>query len=346
MRIAVVCPYDLGRHGGVQDQAIGLSGWLRDHGHDVVLVGPGTDVPPGAVGLGATSIVRTNRSTAPISLDPRVRRRVREALEGADVVHIHEPLVPMVGPAALRGADAAIVATFHADPSRLIRRTYRVTAPALRRVVRRADVVTAVSPVAMSAVDRLCTPRLISNGVDVSGYCEGPKEQGRLVFLGRDDPRKGLDVLLSAWPSIRDAQPGAHLDVVGAERSAPPDGVRYHGPVTDAEKRRLLAAAEVFVAPNTGGESFGITLAEAMASGCAVVASALPAFAHVLGGAGVLVPPADPDGLAAGVIDLLRNGERLADLRRRSEQRAGAFDWDAVAEAYLAAYRDAVLMHS
>lgn len=342
MRVAVVCPYDLGRHGGVQDQAIGLCTQLRERGHEAVLVGPGVDVPEGAVGLGRTRTVKTNRSTAPIAADPRVVSALRMAIEGVDVVHIHEPLVPVVGPAALHGSAAPIVATFHADPSRLVRRTYRLAGPALRRLLARAAVVTAVSPVAASAIDHFARARIIPNGVAVGGYPTGPKQAGTIVFLGRDDPRKGLDVLLAAWPEIRAGHPGAALEVIGAERAEDHPGVRFHGPVGEAVKRELLATAAIYAAPNTQGESFGITLVEAMAAGCAVVASALPAFARVLGGAGTLVPPGEPGALAEAILTLLDDADRLALLGVEARERARAFDWAVVADAYLGAYDDAL----
>lgn len=341
MKIAVVCPYDLGRPGGGQELTTRLVAWLDQAGHDATLVGPGTTGPEGAVLLGATTTVPINRSTAPVMLDPRVSGAVRDAVEGFDVVHIHEPLAPMVSAAALRASGPAKVATFHADPPWWVRGLYRYGRPAVRWALRNVDVVTAVSPVAGSALDGVVDYRIVPNGIDVAGYGSGDKIEGRVTFLGRDDPRKGLSVMLEAWPQIRDAVPGATLHVIGADRPGIA-GVTFLGRVPDDEKRTELAAAVVHGAPNLGGESFGIVVLEAMASGSAVVASSIPAFEHVVGDSGVLVPPGDAGALAVGVIDLLEHRDRAQALGGQGRQRAEQFDGSRVAAAYSEAYQDAV----
>lgn len=166
-----------------------------------------------------------------------------------------------------------------------------------------------------------------------------------MVFLGRDDPRKGLDILLAAWPTVCAEIPGAQLDVVGAERDAAMPGVRFHGRVDETEKRKQLADAAVFCAPNLGGESFGIVLAEAMASRCAVVASGLPSFTHVVGDTGILVKPGDPDGLAGAIVNLLRDPERAATLQRAGAERVRRFDRRSVVDGYLDVYARAMTRH-
>jgi phosphatidylinositol alpha-mannosyltransferase len=336
----------------VQDQVGKLATWLAEAGHEAVVIGPGRESvlagsPPTTL-LGPTVGVRANRSTAPILLDPRVVRSLRSAVEGCDVVHVHEPLMPAVGPAAMLGLDLPEVATLHADPSPAVRRLYRTARPLVRRVLGRAAVVTAVSPVAASAVGPLPV-RLVPNGIDVAGYTgnhRGVALAGQVAFVGRDEPRKGLGVLLEAWPRVVEAVPGSELVVVGADAPAGHgrggSAVRFLGRVSDEEKRRVLGESAVLCAPNTGGESFGIVLVEAMAAGCVVVASALPGFVHVLGDAGVLVSPEDPAALAAAVTGLLGDPARLADLADRSRTRVRRFDREVVLAGYLAAYRDAV----
>lgn len=340
MKVALVCPYDLGSFGGVQDLVTSLAGWLRDAGHEAWVVGPG-EGDEATVGVGRSVIVPINRSAAPIALSPGVGRRVRAALEGADVVHVHEPFVPAVATAATRGAGVALVGTFHADPSRTVRRAYRLGAPALRRVVHRFDVVTAVSPVASSALAPFVTPRIVPNGIDTGEFAASTGMPHRVAFLGRDDPRKGLDVLLSAWPLVRSRVPDAELVVAGG-RTGEMDGVRFVGGVGPAGRRELLAGASVYCAPNLGGESFGIVLVQAMASQCAVVASALPAFAHVVGGAGILVKPGDADGLASSLVAVLTDDARRAELQAASLARVTRFDREAVVSGYLEAYRNAL----
>lgn len=341
MRVAVVCPYDLGVPGGVQDQAIRLVRWLSGAGADAVLIGPGSRAPEEAVLLGSTTAVPINRSRAPISLDPRAGRRLRTALDdGFDVVHVHEPLVPTVGIAAMR-VGAPRVATFHADPPPWLRSAYRSGAGILRSLLGGA-IVTAVSPIAASAIDGITEYRVIPNGIDVDDYTTGPKQPGRVTFLGRDDPRKGLAIMLEAWPAINAAVPDATLHVVGADGSATIDGVTFLGRVTEEVKRRELAASAVHVAPNLGAESFGIVVLEAMAAGAAIVASDLPAFAFVGGETAALTPPGDRTRLSEGVVRLLTDPSRAAERGAAARARAREFDGPIVAAEYLAAYEDAL----
>ena len=344
MKVAIVCPYDLGRFGGVQDQALSLAAWLRDAGHEALVVGPG-DGPVGTVSVGRSVPVPANGSVAPVSLRPRQLKRLAAATEDADVVHIHEPLMPTVSLAATRLPGIPKVGTFHADPSPTLRRLYRSAGPIARRVVDRLDVITAVSPVAASVVEGLAPVLLVPNGIDVGVYQPSPGRAGRVAFLGRDDPRKGLDVLLAAWPRVRAAVPAAELFVAAGDRREEVAGVRFVT-VPEGEKRAYLEAAAIYCAPNLGGESFGIVVVEGMAAGCAVVASALPAFAHVLGEAGVLTKPGDADGLAGALIQVLDDATLRRELQDRATQRVARFDRAAVLDGYLAAYQAALAQRS
>ena len=341
MKIAILCPYDLGRHGGVQDQTIRLTRWLREAGHEPVLIGPGIDGPPGAVLLGGTTVVPANRATTPISVDPRVGGKIAAAVRDCDVVHIHEPLMPAVSAMGMTLRESAVVATFHADPPGWVRMLYRYGKHGVRRLLRRAAVVTAVSRVAAGAIEGIVPYRIIPNGIDVGDYETGPKDPPRCVFLGRDDERKGLSVLLDAWPAITATVPQANLVVLGAERDAQA-GVEFLGRVSEERKRAELAAAAVCVAPNLGGESFGIVVLEEMAAAAAVVASAIPAFTQVLGEAGVLVAAGDDAGLGRAVSGLLEDAAERERLGAAARRRAMTFDGPVVAVAYLKAYRDAV----
>lgn len=343
MKVALVCPYDLGAVGGVQGQVMSLVEWLQEAGHEAWAVAPGTGGPPGTRHVGPVVAVRANRSRAPVTLHPGAFRRVREAVAGAEVVHVHEPLVPMTGPAALLGGGAPRVATFHADPGAVVRRFYRGAAPLLRRLLRRVAVATAVSPVAAAGVEALAAVRLVPNGLDTGGYrVDVARASRRVVFLGRDDPRKGLDVLLQAWPLVVAAVPGAELRVLGAERASGPAGVAFLGRVGEAAKRRELGEAAVLCAPNLGGESFGLIVAEGLASGCAVVASDLPAFRHVAGEAARLVPPGDAAALSRALTEVLSDEGEMTRLAGMGRHQALRFDRQAVLDGYLRAYRDAL----
>lgn len=343
MRIAIVCPYDLGRFGGVQDQAIKLTSWLGEAGHDAILVGPGMTGPPDACLLGPTIIVPSNGSTSPISMRPGVWRRVRQAVADCDVVHIHEPLMPTVSLQSMRKLDKPLVGTFHADVSRFMRGVLRVLRSGVRRWTSRLAAITAVSPVAAQVLEGIADYRIVPNGLDVALYRMGEEHRAptRVMFLGRDDPRKGLDVLLAAWPSIRNAVPTADLVVAGTDRP-PIDGVSFLGRVSEEEKRSLLRGSAVFVAPNLGGESFGIVLTEAMAAGCAIVASDLPAFVDVLGDSGSIVPAGDGEAIARSIIELLEDGARRSALQRAAAVRVERFDKAAVTAGYVEAYESAL----
>jgi phosphatidyl-myo-inositol alpha-mannosyltransferase len=340
MRVAVVCPYSVEVPGGVQGQAVGLVEGLRATGHEAWLVAPGMTGPPEARLLGRSFNVRVNGSVAPVALQPRTISRVRRAIRDADVVHVHEPLVAPTSPAAFLGEGPPAVGTFHADPSNLTRKLYRLAGPVLRRVFARFGAVTAVSGAARSAIEHLVDEVIeIPNGIDTGAFSlDVIRRPGRVVFLGRDEPRKGLDVLLAAWPRVRATVSEAELVVLGAYRDGAHEGIRYLGTSVGLEKRIHLAEATVFCAPNLGGESFGISLVEAMAAGCAPVVSDLPAFRSVAGDAARYVPVGNPESLADQLIQALRDGNGSHKLGRAASEAVAIYDWHQVLPKYLDLY--------
>ncbi|HEY5685406.1 MAG TPA: glycosyltransferase family 4 protein [Acidimicrobiia bacterium] len=338
MKIALVCPYDLGRPGGVQQQVVELCRRLTEAGHEAWAVAPG--VGPGWHSAGRPVVISGNASRVPLALSPAAISRVRKAVAGADVVHVHEPLMPMTSLAALLSAGS-VVATFHAAPPNWVRALYRGAAPLLRGRMRGAQL-TAVSAVAAAAVPGSWGPvTVVPNGLDTEAYrFEGVARVGRRVaFLGRDEPRKGLDVLLEAWPAVRRAVADAELVVMGASRPLSLPGVVFRGRVDDGAKQEALAECGIFAAPNLGGESFGIVVAEGMAAGCAVVASDLDAFRAVAGEAAEYVPGNDPVALADRIIRLMTDERSRDDLGAAARVRARRFDWSVVVEGYLDVYR-------
>lgn len=334
MKIAIVCPYDLTHRGGVQQQAIGLMDRLSAGPDEAWLVGPGSG--DGWTSLGPSVTLRGNRSRVPVALAPSVGRRLRRAVAGADLIHLHEPMMPLVGWAGNR-LTAPIVATFHAAAPWWGRALYRI-AP------RPPGLLTAVSRVAAAAIPGRWGPvEIIPNGLEVAAFA-GPIDRvpGRVIFVGRDDPRKGLGVLVAAWPEVLARHPEAELVAVGPSRPPGVDRARFLGPVGDDEKRALLASSPVFVAPNLGGESFGVTVAEGMAAGCGVVASGLPGFRSVLADAGRYVPAGDPAALALAIGELLDHPDRSARLGEAARMAVERFDWSRVIEQYRAAYMRAI----
>lgn len=341
MRVCLVSPYDLTHDGGVQAQVQGLADWLIAHGDEVRVLAP--LVPEGRPGtsVGRVTRVRANRSVAPISLSAGVASRMRDTIRWAEVTHVHEPLMPRVGLAALRSPGPKVV-TFHADPPMWVRGLYRGLGPWVRSLTRRDTLVTSVSRQAAGALPSGWGPeRIVPNGVDISLRPEAVERmRGRVAFLGRDEPRKGLDLLLQAWPDIRGDHPHAELVVMGSTRSEPSDGVVFLGRVSGEVKERTLRSAEVYVAPNLGGESFGIVLVEAMAAGCGVVASDLVSFRDVAGSAARLFATGSTAALVEGVSEVLGNPKLSERLSVVGRERAAEFSWDRVAPAYRECYEE------
>lgn len=383
MRVGIVCPYSFDVPGGVQEHVVGLADHLRGRGHDVAVLAPGAHRAPGFTSAGPAVAVRYNGSVARLAYGPRARARTARWLAAGrfDVVHLHEPLAPSVSAIAGRQARVPTVATFHTAIDRSL--ALRAARPAARTALERVGARIAVSPAARSTIERHLGAGavVIPNGVRTADFVRDPDprwtgtpQAPTVAFLGRtDEPRKGLPVLLAAWPGVIARHPGARLLVAGrgGARSVaglPADvaaSVEVLGPVDDADRAALLASADVYVAPNTGGESFGIILVEAMAAGARVVASDLPAFAAVLGtrgedadsggeagggtSAGRLFATADAVDLARVVVDELDEltgpDRRPARARtaRAARARAARYDWAAVGTRIEAVYETVLL---
>jgi phosphatidylinositol alpha-mannosyltransferase len=274
-----------------------------------------------------------------------------------DVLHVHEPFAPSVSVLALWAARGPVVATFHAsvERSRALLAAKHGLQPALEKIHARI----AVSPAARKyVVDHLGgSVVLIPNGVDVARFAAAeplpgwPGEGGAVGFLGRiDEPRKGLPVLLNALALMRPparllvAGPGDADEVTEDLPDALRERVTFLGQVSEADKLRFFHSVDVYCAPNTGGESFGIVLVEAMAAGAPIVASDLDAFRLVLdqGDAGELVPPEDPAALAAALDALIADPVRRRAMVKRGAALVRRYDWPAIAEAIVGVYETVV----
>lgn len=373
MRIGMICPYSFDEPGGVQIHAIDLCTELQRRGHEVSLIGPGSDrtLVPDFVELGGKSIpIRYNGSVARLSFGPKTARHVNQwiANNQFDVLHIHEPNSPSYSMLALRRAEGPIVATYHASASSS--KLLKMALPFLRPLLERIQGGIAVSEEARRwQVENLSgDPVLIPNGVATGLYRRAEPMVGldqnrpRIMFLGRfEESRKGLGILLDAMPTIVKRFPQVELLIAGGgsvdnlERRLDHAGlshavglgpaeanVRILGRVSDEDKARALSASDIYVAPNTGGESFGIVLVEAMAAGAAVVASDIPAFAAVgeNGRSAQLFGNGNSSGLASAICDLLAHPEQRRALAARGATRSREFDWktvtDRVEEVYSA----------
>ncbi|APT92415.1 GDP-mannose-dependent alpha-(1-2)-phosphatidylinositol mannosyltransferase [Corynebacterium phocae] len=349
MRIGIVCPYSFDEPGGVQAHIIDLATVFIERGHHVQVLGPAspeTSVPDFVVKGGRSLPVPYNGSVARLSLRPGVLAKTRDFInEGNfDVLHIHEPNSPSFSMAALLLAHGPIVATYHASAasSRALKVAKVFLTPMLEKV--RGGI--AVSEMARRwQVEQLGgDPVLIPNGVDTSVYQSArtnPTPPVEIVFLGRlDESRKGLDILLQALAVLeRDVK----VTVMGGGQPREVPGVEFLGRVTDAHKAEVLGRADIYVAPNLGGESFGIVLVEAMAAGCAVVASDLEAFAAVCNvdspdPAGLLFATGNAADLAVKLRHLIDNPDSRAELVRNGTARAELYDWDHVASQVMQVY--------
>jgi phosphatidylinositol alpha-mannosyltransferase len=313
----MVCPYALTSPGGVQGQVLGLAAALREAGHHVEVLAPGTAGSlPGVVTTGRVVGVRVNGSVAEMAPHPAAAVRTVRALRRGrfDVVHVHEPLAPSIGLVALLDHSAPVVATFHAAGDRT---PYRLVARSARRVAERIDLRAAVSPAAAALAERYLggTCEVLFNAVDPPDTMRPGASTERMrsvLFVGRHEARKGLDVLVRAWSLMpSDAAlliAGDGPATAGLRRvTAHDQRVHWLGRVSEHEKWRLLTMAGVLCAPSLGGESFGVVLLEAMACGLPVVASDLPGYRAAVGdrGAAHLVAPGDPQALAAALRNAL-----------------------------------------
>ncbi|MEU4546075.1 glycosyltransferase family 4 protein [Nonomuraea dietziae] len=352
MNVGIVCPYSWDVPGGVKQHIDDLAQALIAQDHQVSVIAPAGDdaeLPPYVTGAGRAVPVPYNGSVARMSFGfisaARVRRWIQEG--DFDVLHIHEPLVPSLGVLACWAAKGPIVATFHASFTRS--RAIAIAEPMLRSALEKLSGRIAVSDAARkSLVEQFGGDTvLIPNGVTVSRYTEAEPLEGfgpdgrTLGFLGRmDEPRKGLPVLLEAMELI----PEARLLIAGPGEVKIPKSIRDRvtllGMVSEQDKIRAYHSVDVFVAPNTGGESFGIVLAEAMSAGATVLASDIPAFRRVLGEgqAGALFANGDAEALADEARKLLADPGRRAKLSDEARVAVRKYDWSTVARDVVRVY--------
>ncbi|MEU4809324.1 glycosyltransferase family 4 protein [Nocardia fluminea] len=360
MKIGMICPYSFDVPGGVQAHVVELARVFIERGHKVSVLAPASDdtpLPDFVVSAGRAVAIPYNGSVARLSFGPMAYTRIRRWIDSNDfdVLHIHEPNAPSLSMLALKIAEGPIVATFHTSTTKsLVLSTFQgVLRPYHEKISGRI----AVSELARRwQVEALGSDAVeIPNGVDVSAFARGepldgyPRAGRTVLFLGRfDEPRKGMDVLLGALPALIDHHPDVEILIVGRgdedrlrrEAGQHAGHLRFLGQVSDEEKAAALRSADVYVAPNLGGESFGIILIEAMAAGTPVVASELDAFRRVLrdGTAGMLTPIGDSDALATAIDTLLTDDETRTRLVSTATQVVAGYDWPVVAEQILRVY--------
>ena len=379
MRIAIVSPYSWSYPGGVARHIEALAASHRQAGHEVRIITPVDPPDPRStrlhggtapqerqldghiVDLGRTVGIPANGAVSNLSLSPAAVQRLGEALaEGNfDVVHIHEPVVPLISWMALNCTSTALVATYHTYSTNRLTQGIANLFGARRRM-RRLHARIAVSEAASWTARRFYGGRysVIANGVELPAGGPPTKPFGsagklKLVFVGQAVERKGLPVLLSAFEGLRD-HVDAELTIIGATADdvepllVDPRGVTVAGLVDDAEKQRLLAEADLLVAPSLGGESFGMVLTEAFAAGTPVVASEIAGYRDVVddGANGVLVPHGDPLALAEALRDLALEPARRALLNGGAAASAAQYGWPLISEQTTQIYEQAIAAHA
>jgi len=369
MKVGIVVPYSWSFWGGVQEHADHQARALMELGHEArILMGhdpPGRITkllhpkegrhgrpPDYVIPVGRSVIVPANDSLPNIILSPQAMVRTRRALERErfDVLHVHEPYTPVLAAYAIAATEGPVVATFHAAGEQL---SWYPAAKALWGfLMDRIDYRIAVSDAArQSAGPYVNGPmELIPNGTTLPERWDAGGRNGNVVFIGRVERRKGLEVLLAAWPRVRE-RTDSRLRVVGADplqvrwharrHELPLDGVDLLGGVSEEALTQELSRASLLAAPSLGGESFGMVLTRAFASATPVVASDIPGYAAVAGPeTGILVPPGDEEALAAAIVDLLGDEPRRRQLGERARRAAEPYSWTKIARRLVSIYED------
>ena len=360
MKIGIVVPFSWSFWGAVVEHAELQAAALEDLGHEVRLVmgndppgqftralhprvGRHDSPPPNVIAVGRSVIVPANGSLPNIVLSPRAYFRMRAVLERErfDVLHLHEPMTPAICTAALLLARTPVVATFHASGEL---GWMKAGVPLWGFLIDRVDHRIAVSERARASQERWLPGEyeVIPNGVLVPDEASAGDREHRIVFAGRHEPRKGLHVLLRAWPEIR-RRTGLRLTVAGADPLAvrllltrlrvPDEGIDVVGFLSQDELTDALLGAKALVAPSLGQESFGMVLTRAFACSLPVVASDIPGYREVLDpAASVAAPPDDPEALAEAVAGVVVDeGRRVALGEAAREIAVERYSWPRIA---------------
>ena len=364
LRIGIVCPYSWDVPGGVQNHIRDLAEFLINNGHYVEVLAPATeseDLPEYVMRAGRAVSIPYNGAVARVLFGVVANSRVRTWINDGnfDLLHLHEPAIPSLSLLACWAAEGAMVGTFHAAAK--YQKAIVAIGPILEPVIEKLSARIAVSESArLTLTAHLETDAIvIPNGIYADNYRDGSQRsewQGNTIgFLGRfEEDRKGLPVLLDALPIISRfipdirvliAGPGDSEEVLEKVNPQLRNRVEFLGKISEEDKADFLASVSLYIAPNTGGESFGIILAEAMAGGAAVVASDIPAFVDVLGNGefGALFESENSESLAKVVIDLLRDKNKREELAKSGAVHAQRFDWSQVGEQIFEVYELAMV---
>ena len=368
MKIALVSPYDFGHPGGVVNHVNSLAEEFAQLGHDVRIIAPVSRREPRGdsrfIPIGRSRPIPSSGSVSRISLSLHLAPRIKEVLrqEKFEVIHLHEPFMPMLCSAMLRFSHSVNIGTFHAYEGRPGYGLGRpITTFFLKRRNRKLRGRIAVSVPAKRYAEKHvsgeCT--VIPNGVDIRRFHGGvpPVAEYRdghlnILFVGRTEPRKGLVYLIKAYQRLKAIHPNIRLLIVGPgvwfrrkyELQVKMAGIKdvvFVGPVSFNDLPRYYATADIFCAPATGRESFGMVLLEAMALGKPIVASRIEGYASVVtdGREGLLVPPKDVVGLARALEKCLESSDLRREMGEQGLVTAQRYDWPIIAQRVLEYYQ-------
>jgi phosphatidyl-myo-inositol alpha-mannosyltransferase len=371
VKIALVSPYDFAARGGVTTHITHLAREFDRRGHEVHIIAPSVDEdcesPVPFHRLGTPVAIPSNGSVARIAMGSRLSSRLKQILASADfdIVHLHEPMLPALPLAVLRASRATNVGTFHAYSKRSL--AYFYGKPILPYFFSKLHGRIAVSECARDFVAGHCPGdyRIIPNGIDVARFATplppiAELQDGRLnvLFVGRLEKRKGLSYLLRAWGDIRRQRPDARLVVVGGGRglkhyrnfvgSLGSDDIIFAGAVSEEDLPRYYQTADIFCAPSTGQESFGIILLEAMAAGRPIVSTDIQGYREVIthGREGLLVPPKDHQALTDALVRLMADPALRDRMGAAGRETVPRYDWERVAGEVLEFYAETIHRHS
>jgi phosphatidyl-myo-inositol alpha-mannosyltransferase len=369
MKIALVSPYDFSYPGGVVRHIISLENHFTRMGHSVKIIAPASkpveDFGDRFIAIGKPRPIPTSGSIARITISLNLTEKVKQVLKDGnfDIIHLHEPLAPTLCTTVLRLSRTVNVGTFHASESRPSYRWTKLVfmSGLYKKWFRRLNGRIAVSKPARDFANRYfpCSYEIIPNGIEMERYNPAvpPLPQFKdgktnILFVGRLEKRKGLEYLLKAYRLVKPDNPDCRLIIVGPGTrlrgkymkmvsEANLEDVVFVGGVDEYEKTRYYSTADIFCAPATGHESFGIVLLEAMATGKPVVASNIPGYASVItdGVEGLLVPPKQEVPLAQAISRLIRNKALGQEMGHRGMLKADNYSWEKVASRVMDYYK-------
>ena len=361
----MVCPYGWDTPGGVQTHIRDLTQHLIDEGHYVSVLAPISDESIShedyVVNAGKPISIPVNGSVARVIFGPIASSRAKQWIASGDfdLLHLHEPAIPSLSLLACSAAEGPLVGTFHVSTPK--KKAIYAIGPILEPIVEKLTARIAVSDLARSTLkDHFETDAVvIPNGIDGQKFSNAKVLEEfcgdyTVGFIGRfEEPRKGLQVLIDSLPIVARFIPNVRYLIAGPGESKDflkeidpqlRNRIKFLGRLTDEDKASFLKSIKIYVAPNTGGESFGIILTEALSAGTAVVASDIPAFEAVLenGEAGALFINEDSEDLAKTLVSMLKDDQKRNRLASNGKLSAQKYDWQVVAEQIESVYEMAI----